>query len=193
MRGKDSVQKFQKTGEGGEAPSDMDSLKAAVQNADSTKGCVRDIILSSSFQMRATGFTSLLQTCNRQKSWKKALEVFETMQEVGVSANTYTYSALVSALGSAGQWEKVRCVQCSPLDLLLIRAVLRVSGIVFRLRFLTRGATVFSVPLGFGNVGYGRVSTATGSFYQRPSVCSKHRQLQRSSKRFGEGGKVRSV
>ena len=67
---------------------------------------MREAILGSSFQPRATGFTSLLQVCARQKAWRKAIETFDTMKELGIAANTYTFSALISALGSSGQWEK---------------------------------------------------------------------------------------
>jgi len=89
-----------------QAPFDMDSLKAAIQVARPDCGEVRKAIESSTFKPRERAFTRLINMCGRQKESRKALEVFETMLDYrGVRPNTYTYSALISACSSAGDWD----------------------------------------------------------------------------------------
>lgn len=91
---------------GTQAPFDMDTLKAAIQAAKPDCGEVRRAIESSTFKPRERAFTRLINMCGRQKESRKALEVFATMCDYrGVRPNTYTYSALISACSSAGDWD----------------------------------------------------------------------------------------
>lgn len=78
---------------------DMDSLREAISQAAPGKGEVRRAIVNSTFQPRAAAFTSLIQQCARAKSWQKAIEVFEAMQETSnvkvrrCQTYLFTYSA----------------------------------------------------------------------------------------------------
>mmetsp|Transcript_15575 Transcript_15575/g.44286 ORF Transcript_15575/g.44286 Transcript_15575/m.44286 type:complete len:492 (+) Transcript_15575:519-1994(+) len=91
---------------GGGHPWDMESLKQAIMLADSGKGEVKSLITKSLFSPRAPAFTALINMCGKEKMAEKALEVFETSQELKIEKNTYMYSALISALGSSGLWQK---------------------------------------------------------------------------------------
>ena len=91
---------------GGGHPWDMESLKQAIMSADSGKGEVKSLITKSLFSPRAPAFTALINMCGKEKMAEKALEVFETSQELKIEKNTYMYSALISALGSSGLWQK---------------------------------------------------------------------------------------
>lgn len=87
------------------APWDMHSLKAAVSAAEIGTGQVAKAICSSTFKPREQAFTKLISVCGRWKQPKKALEVFETMLELrGVKPNTITYTSLISACSSSGDF-----------------------------------------------------------------------------------------
>lgn len=91
-------------GEGG-YPWDMESLKEAILSAETGKDRVKDLITKSLFVPRAPAFTALINLCGKEKMSDKALEVFETSQDLSIAKNTYMYSALISALGSSGKWQ----------------------------------------------------------------------------------------
>ncbi|KDD74803.1 hypothetical protein H632_c1064p1, partial [Helicosporidium sp. ATCC 50920] len=85
---------------------DVDTLKARLSSARAGTGEVAAVVASVTFQPRAAAFTSLIQAASKSKDTQKALEIFRAMQDVaGVQANTFTYSALISALAKSGQWE----------------------------------------------------------------------------------------
>jgi pentatricopeptide repeat domain-containing protein 1 len=82
----------------------MESLKEAITSAEEASQ-VRDLITKSAFTPRAPAFTALINLCGKEKDADKALQVFETSQELNIEKNTYMYSSLISALGSSGKWE----------------------------------------------------------------------------------------
>lgn len=85
-------------------PWDMDTLKAALENSVPGTGATKQIIKNCSCKLRAQAFTKLINTCGRFRQWEKAVEIFEAMKEYpGVSYNTYTYSALISACSNSGR------------------------------------------------------------------------------------------
>lgn len=84
-------------------PWDMHSLKAAVREAGVGTGQVANAIRSSTFKPREQAFTKLISVCGRWKQARKALEVFEAMQDYrGVTPNTITYTALIAACSASG-------------------------------------------------------------------------------------------
>lgn len=84
---------------------DMDTLKRSICSAQTGTGEVRQIIETCTFKPREQAFTTLINMCGQLRDWQKAVEVFDAMQCVrGVKANTYTYSALIAACSSAGEW-----------------------------------------------------------------------------------------
>eukprot|EP00210_Caulerpa_lentillifera_P005235 g5002.t1 len=84
------------------APWDMNSLKAAIRNAEAGTGEIANIISSCSFKPREPAFTKIISMCGRWKSSEKAFEVFQAMIERrGVQPNAITYTALVAACSVA--------------------------------------------------------------------------------------------
>lgn len=63
---------------------------------------------------RSTGLTKLVSQLSREGHWAKALEVYESLDAVGVRADTTITNAAISACDKGGQWEKAlqlfRCV-----------------------------------------------------------------------------------
>ena len=91
--------------EGGAA--DMDQLKAAILAADTGTGAVAQIIQAARFTPRHNAFTILLQVASRSRQPEKAVEIFAAMQAVGgIAPNTFSYSALISALAKVGNWQE---------------------------------------------------------------------------------------
>ena len=86
---------------------DMDSLRDRV--AEAQPGTISSIIAATTFRPREAAFTALIHQCakSREKSWEKAVEVFEVLRATpGVNPNCISYSAVISACSSAGQWEQ---------------------------------------------------------------------------------------
>ncbi|CAD7699322.1 unnamed protein product [Ostreobium quekettii] len=91
---------------------DMDGLKAAIHVARAGRMVpgrgvteARFAIETASFQLREAAFTALINLCGRLRDAPKAFEVFEAMRDYGsVTPNTYTYSSLISACVSSGDW-----------------------------------------------------------------------------------------
>ncbi|PSC68549.1 Pentatricopeptide repeat-containing mitochondrial [Micractinium conductrix] len=82
----------------------MDALKARILEA--APGQVQETICSAQFVPRAAAFTSLIQMAAKAKQPQKAIEIFEAMSAVGMQPNTFSYSALISALARAGRWQE---------------------------------------------------------------------------------------
>jgi pentatricopeptide repeat protein len=83
---------------------DMDDLKRLV--VDAMEGEIEGILKNASFVPRQNAFTCLLQLTGKCRQGDKAIEVFEVMRgSCGISPNTFSYSALISALARSGQWE----------------------------------------------------------------------------------------
>eukprot|EP00210_Caulerpa_lentillifera_P005232 g4999.t1 len=87
-------------------PWDMNSLKAAIYQAEVGTGEIAKIISSCAFKPREAAFTKIISICGRWKSSEKAFEVFEAMVEKrGLLPNTITYTALISACITAGDFD----------------------------------------------------------------------------------------
>lgn len=85
---------------------DMDALKQRMATAKAGTGEVAAVLSSVTFQPRAAAFTSLIQAASKAKATEKALELFQCMQDIfGIPPNTFSSSALISALAKSGQWE----------------------------------------------------------------------------------------
>ena len=83
---------------------DMEDLKRLV--VDAMEGEIEGILKNASFVPRQNAFTCLLQLTGKTRQGDKAMEVFEVMRgSCGISPNTFSYSALISALARSGQWE----------------------------------------------------------------------------------------
>eukprot|EP00210_Caulerpa_lentillifera_P005233 g5000.t1 len=87
-------------------PWDMNSLKAAIYHAEAGTGQIAKIVSSCAFKPREAAFTKIISICGRWKSSEKAFEVFEAMVEKrGLLPNTITYTALISACITAGDFD----------------------------------------------------------------------------------------
>lgn len=90
---------------------DMETLKAGIRSAKAGTGEVKAVIQKCTFRPREQAFTTLINMCGRQRDWKKAIEVFDSMKALKtVRPNTYTYSALISACSCAGEWQRALSV-----------------------------------------------------------------------------------
>eukprot|EP01025_Chloroclados_australasicus_P050011 TRINITY_DN5713_c0_g1_i1.p1 TRINITY_DN5713_c0_g1~~TRINITY_DN5713_c0_g1_i1.p1 ORF type:complete len:437 (+),score=25.78 TRINITY_DN5713_c0_g1_i1:245-1555(+) len=82
--------------------SDMDSLKSAVLAVPSYQ--VISTILGANMKLREQGFTMLIQMCGKRRQWERAEQVFQALCSYpNLVPNTYSYSALISALSQGGQ------------------------------------------------------------------------------------------
>lgn len=85
----------------------VDELKALILQAEAGTGEIARHIEEAQFTPRHNAFTSLLQLASKSRQPEKAIEIFEAMQTVaGISPNTFSYSALISALARVGNWEQ---------------------------------------------------------------------------------------
>lgn len=86
---------------------DMDALKQNILAAHAGTGEVARVLREAAFVPRHNAFTSLLQLASKSRQPDKAVEIFDAMQTVaGIAPNTFSYSALISALARAGQWQQ---------------------------------------------------------------------------------------
>ena len=85
----------------------MEELKQRIAQAGA--GDIQRLLTSSNlaFQPREAAFTALVTQCARAKAWEKALAVFSALRATpGMTANTISYSAVISACSSAGRWQE---------------------------------------------------------------------------------------
>lgn len=54
----------------------------------------------------SAGLTKLVSQMSREGHWAKALEVYESLDAVGVRPDTTITNAAISACDKGGQWEK---------------------------------------------------------------------------------------
>lgn len=81
----------------------MEELKQRIAQAQA--GDVQRLLSPGSlaFQPREAAFTALVTQCARAKAWEKALAVFNALRQApGMTANTISYSAVISACSSSG-------------------------------------------------------------------------------------------
>jgi pentatricopeptide repeat protein len=85
----------------------VEELKALILACESGTGDVARHIKEAQFTPRTQAFTSLLQVASKSRAPEKAVEIFEAMQTIaGITPNTFSYSALISALGRVGDWQQ---------------------------------------------------------------------------------------
>ena len=85
----------------------VEELKALILAAEPGTGQIARYIEEAQFAPRHNAFTSLLQLASKSRQPAKAIEIFEAMQSVaGIAPNTFSYSALISALARVGNWEQ---------------------------------------------------------------------------------------
>lgn len=83
---------------------DMDQLKRMILEAQ--PGEVGAVLRRAQFTPRHNAFTSILQVVGKSRQADKAVEVFEEMRGTAkIMPNTFSYSALISALARVGRWE----------------------------------------------------------------------------------------
>ncbi|KAL4529628.1 hypothetical protein Ndes2437B_g08800 [Nannochloris sp. 'desiccata'] len=92
---------------GGKKASAVEELKALILACDAGTGEVARHIEEAQFTPRHNAFTSLLQLASKSRQPEKAVEIFEAMQSItGITPNTFSYSALISALARVGDWQQ---------------------------------------------------------------------------------------
>ena len=85
----------------------VDELKALILQAEAGTGEIARHIEEAQFTPRHNAFTSLLRLASKSRQPEKAIEIFEAMQKVAsITPNTFSYSALISALARVGNWEQ---------------------------------------------------------------------------------------
>lgn len=83
----------------------MEDLKQYVMQVDASD--VKTVIQQALFSPRQMAFTSLMQIAGKSKQTDKAVAIFEAMKEIGtMKPNTFSYTALISALARVGDWER---------------------------------------------------------------------------------------
>ncbi|GMH41449.1 hypothetical protein BSKO_09359 [Bryopsis sp. KO-2023] len=81
----------------------LPSMRAALKSAKEGCGEVERIIELAEFSIGERGFTTLIVTCGRMGSPKKAIEIFRAMSVRSIRPNSYTYGAIISVCCSASQ------------------------------------------------------------------------------------------
>lgn len=84
----------------------MRQLTNALVEAREGTGEVRSVLLSAAFRPRLPGLTKLVSKLSKEGSWRKALEVFETVEELGVRPDTALTNSAISACDKGGRWQK---------------------------------------------------------------------------------------
>ena len=83
---------------------DMDQLRQFILQVRSQD--IRQVLKQAQFKPRQNAFTTLIQMVGKYKQTGKAIAIFEAMGSTdAVKPNTYTYTALISALARTGEWE----------------------------------------------------------------------------------------
>lgn len=82
---------------------DMRQLTNALVEAREGTGEVRSVLLSAAFRPRLPGLTKLVSKLSKEGSWRKALEVFETVEELGVRPDTALTNSAISACDKGGE------------------------------------------------------------------------------------------
>lgn len=86
---------------------DMDTLKSQIIKAEAGTGAVLAAIENCTFKPREQAFTALIDLCGRMRDYAKAQEVFDAMKRIrGVRPNKFSYSALIAACSSSGEWQQ---------------------------------------------------------------------------------------
>jgi len=84
----------------------MRQLTRALSEARDGSGQVRDALLSASFRPRLPGLTKIVSKLSKEGSWRKALEVYEVVKELGLRPDTALTNSAISACDKGGRWQK---------------------------------------------------------------------------------------
>ena len=84
----------------------MKQLTAALLEAREGTGEVRSILLAAAFKPRLPGLTKMVSKLSKEGAWRKALELFETVEELGVTPDTALTNSAISACDKGGRWQK---------------------------------------------------------------------------------------
>ncbi len=84
----------------------MRQLTRALSEAREGAGQVRDALLSASFRPRLPGLTKIVSKLSKEGSWRKALEVYEVVDELGLRPDTALTNSAISACDKGGRWQK---------------------------------------------------------------------------------------
>lgn len=85
---------------------DMRQLTNALGAAREGCGEVRAVLLQAAFRPRLPGLTKMVSKLSKEGAWRKALEVFETSEEMGVRPDTALTNSAISACDKGGRWQK---------------------------------------------------------------------------------------
>ncbi|KAI8468309.1 MAG: hypothetical protein J3K34DRAFT_523015 [Monoraphidium minutum] len=84
---------------------DMKSLAAMLGQVQAGSGDVRRVLGACTFKPRLPGLTKLVSNLTKEGHWAKALEVYESLDAVGVRPDTTITNAAISSCDKGGQWE----------------------------------------------------------------------------------------
>lgn len=85
---------------------DMRQLTTALVDAREGTGEVRAALLSASFRPRLPGLTKIVSKLAKEGSWRKALEVYEAVEELGLRPDTALTNSAISACDKGARWQK---------------------------------------------------------------------------------------
>lgn len=85
---------------------DMRQLSNALLTAREGTGEVRAILLQASFRPRLPGLTKMVSKLSKEGAWRKALEVYETVEAMGLMPDTALTNSAISACDKGGRWQK---------------------------------------------------------------------------------------
>ncbi|KAL4429625.1 hypothetical protein ABPG77_008674 [Micractinium sp. CCAP 211/92] len=85
---------------------DMRQLTASLLDAREGTGEVRACLLRAAFKPRLPGLTKLVSKLSKEGAWRKALEVFEAVEEMGLVPDTALTNSAISACDKGGRWQK---------------------------------------------------------------------------------------
>ena len=81
-----------------------------MQNVDHTDAHTRSLLLAALPFVYLAGLTKLVSQLSREGQWAKALEVYESLDALGITVDTTITNAAISACDKGGQWEKALVV-----------------------------------------------------------------------------------
>ncbi|GAB4822151.1 hypothetical protein N2152v2_009197 [Parachlorella kessleri] len=85
---------------------DMRQLSVALGEAREGTGEVRSILLRAAFKPRLPGLTKIVSKLSKEGCWRKALEVYESVEEMGLAPDTAFTNAAISSCDKGGRWQK---------------------------------------------------------------------------------------
>lgn len=84
----------------------MRQLTQALSHARDGTGHIRAILVSAAFKPRLPGLTKIVSKLSKEGAWRKSLEVFEAVDDLGIVPDTALTNAAISACDKGGRWQK---------------------------------------------------------------------------------------